>query len=82
MQNIPIIDVSPLRSANPAQRATCAAELGRVCRDIGFFYATGHGMEFADRAVVDQIVAAVRPKEYGFRTLLHALVQSPTFRSK
>jgi isopenicillin N synthase-like dioxygenase len=44
MQNIPIIDVSPLRSADPAQRATCAAELGRVCRDIGFFYATGHGI--------------------------------------
>ena len=44
MQDIPIIDVSPLRSADPAQRAACAAELGKVCRDIGFFYAAGHGI--------------------------------------
>jgi isopenicillin N synthase-like dioxygenase len=44
MQNIPIIDVSPLRSADPEQRAACAAVLGRTCRDIGFFYATGHGI--------------------------------------
>jgi isopenicillin N synthase-like dioxygenase len=44
MQNLPIIDVSPLRSADPAQRAACAAELGKVCRDIGFFYAIGHGI--------------------------------------
>jgi len=44
MQDIPIIDVSPLRSSDPAQRASCAAVLGRTCRDIGFFYATGHSI--------------------------------------
>jgi isopenicillin N synthase-like dioxygenase len=44
MQNLPIIDVAPLRSADPAQRAACAAELGKICRDIGFFYVTGHGI--------------------------------------
>ncbi|MEA2732545.1 MAG: hypothetical protein QOF70_7020 [Acetobacteraceae bacterium] len=44
MRNIPIIDVSPLRSGDPAQRAGCAAVLGRACRDIGFFYVTGHGI--------------------------------------
>jgi isopenicillin N synthase-like dioxygenase len=47
VQNIPIIDVSPLRSGDPAQRAGCAAVLGRACRDIAFFYATGHGIPLA-----------------------------------
>ena len=44
MQNIPIIDVSPLRSDDPAQRTACATALGRICRDTGFFYAVGHGI--------------------------------------
>ena len=45
-------------------------------------YATGHGLEFADREVVANILADVQPKNYGFRTLIHTIVQSPTFRSK
>ena len=45
-------------------------------------YGTGHGIEFSDRATVEAIVADVRSKNYGFRTLVHAIVQSPTFRSK
>jgi isopenicillin N synthase-like dioxygenase len=44
MQKLPIMDVSPLRSPDSAQRSACAAELGKICRDIGFFYATGHGI--------------------------------------
>lgn len=44
MQDIPIIDVSRLRSADLAQRAACAAVLGKACRDTGFFYAAGHGI--------------------------------------
>jgi hypothetical protein len=45
-------------------------------------YGTGHGIELADRPAVETIVAEVRAKNYGFRTLVHAIVQSPTFRSK
>ena len=45
-------------------------------------YATGHGIEFADREVVESILKEVRAREYGLRTLIHAIVQSPTFRSK
>ncbi len=45
-------------------------------------YATGHGLEIADRASVERIVAAIKPKDFGFRTLIHSVVQSPTFRSK
>lgn len=45
-------------------------------------YATGHAIELADRAVVDQIVAELPAQGHGFRSLMHAVVQSPTFRSK
>jgi hypothetical protein len=45
-------------------------------------YATGHGLELADKEMVDGIVATVRAKKYGFRTLLHEIVQSDAFRRK
>lgn len=45
-------------------------------------YATGAEPQFADREVIEQIVANVRSKKYGFRTLVHEIVQSRPFRSK
>jgi cytochrome c553 len=45
-------------------------------------YATGHELEFADRAAIESIVADGKQKHYGFRALIHALVQSETFRNK
>lgn len=42
MSALPIIDVAPLRQAGDAARAS--REIGRACRDLGFFYATGHGI--------------------------------------
>jgi len=45
-------------------------------------YATGHGLEPGDRETVDQVVAAIRTKNYGFRTLIHEIVQSDAFRNK
>jgi hypothetical protein len=45
-------------------------------------YATGGPAEASDRADLDAVVAAVRSKNYGFRTLVHEIVQSPLFRNK
>ena len=45
-------------------------------------YATGADLQFADRAVVEQIVADVRKQNHGFRALVHAVVQSSVFLSK
>ncbi len=44
MQSLPIISVAGLRSADPAERASVAAALGRACREVGFFYAVDHGI--------------------------------------
>jgi uncharacterized protein DUF1585 len=35
-----------------------------------------------DQAVVDEIVKRVRAKNYGFRTLVHEVVQSKIFQTK
>jgi mono/diheme cytochrome c family protein len=45
-------------------------------------YATGSAIRPADGAVIDEIVARVRGKSYGFRTLLHEVVQSRIFLNK
>jgi hypothetical protein len=45
-------------------------------------YATGADLQFADREVVEQIVARCREKKYGFRSLIHAVVQSRVFLNK
>lgn len=45
-------------------------------------YGTGSEIEFADRQTLDDIVASVRDTNYGFRSLVHAVVQSPLFRHR
>ncbi|WP_422370817.1 isopenicillin N synthase family dioxygenase [Hoeflea sp.] len=38
---IPIVDVTPLRQGSGARTV---AEIGKACRETGFFYVTGHGI--------------------------------------
>jgi len=45
-------------------------------------YAIGRGLGFSDRPDVRQVVASARAQQHGFRELIHAVVQSETFRSK
>jgi hypothetical protein len=45
-------------------------------------YGTGRGLEFCDRAEVDRITQAVAAKNYGFRDLVHEIVQSKLFLHK
>lgn len=45
-------------------------------------YSTGADIQFADREVVEQIVEKLRTKNYGFRTLIHEVVQSRVFLNK
>lgn len=47
---IPVIDVLPLRGG--PGRAEMVAAIGQACREIGFFYAVGHGVDEARIASV------------------------------
>ncbi len=45
-------------------------------------FATGAPVRFSDREEVEKILAAAKEKQYGVRSLVHALVQSELFRNK
>jgi isopenicillin N synthase-like dioxygenase len=45
-QDIPVIDIAPLVAGGP-ERQRVAAQLGEACRDHGFFYIKGHGVDEA-----------------------------------
>ncbi|HXC55886.1 MAG TPA: 2-oxoglutarate and iron-dependent oxygenase domain-containing protein [Rhizomicrobium sp.] len=51
-ETLPIIDVAPLFGRDDGGRARVAAAIGRACRDNGFFYATGHGVDAAPLEVL------------------------------
>jgi isopenicillin N synthase-like dioxygenase len=58
MNAIPVIDVAPLANGSPAQAAAVAKALGTACRDVGFFYVTGHSVPPALIARVFEMSAA------------------------
>ena len=43
-------------------------------------YAIGRRIGFSDRSAVEKIVVETRKQDYGFRSLVHAVVQSPAFQ--
>lgn len=61
--------------ADPDQTARTVAEKLLI-------YATGGGLEYADRDELERIVAASREAKYGLRSLVHEVVQSELFLSK
>lgn len=61
---------------------TDSEQFARALTEKLLVYATGHRLEFADRETVTAILTETRPKNHGLRTLVHEVVQSPTFRSK
>ncbi len=66
MQTLPVIDIAGLNAPDPATRRHVTAQLGQACREVGFFYATGHGIpDPVRRAVFDaaHAVFALSPAE-------------------
>jgi hypothetical protein len=45
-------------------------------------YATGAPVRFGDRPAVEQILAQTKAKDFGVKSLVHAIVQSEVFQSK
>jgi isopenicillin N synthase-like dioxygenase len=55
---LPIIDFGGFGSQQPAQRQQVIDEIGRACREIGFFYLTGHNLsQYLIDATFEQIRA-------------------------
>lgn len=53
---VPLIDISGLRSSDLAERTRVAKEIGQACETIGFLGVTGHGI---DPALVDAVFEQV-----------------------
>jgi hypothetical protein len=45
-------------------------------------FSTGAAPSFSDREAIEAIVIAAKQKDYGVRTLIHGLIQSPLFLNK
>jgi cytochrome c553 len=56
--------------------------LARALTERLVTYATGAAPAPSDKPEIDAIVARIREKGYGFRTLVHEIVQSNLFRTK
>jgi hypothetical protein len=57
----------------------------RIARSLAMHlttYSTGAAPTFADRQTLDAIVAATKSSNYGVRSLVHEVIQSPLFRNK
>ena len=44
MNSIPVIDIAPLVNGSPDRAQAVAMTLGSACREVGFFYVSGHGI--------------------------------------
>jgi hypothetical protein len=57
-------------------------QLARALADKLLTYGTGGAPASADRSEIESIVNLAKAKDYGFRTLVHEVVQSRLFQSK
>lgn len=57
-------------------------QLARALTEKLLAYATGASPSHADKPEIEAIVTRIRDKNYGFRTLVHEVVQSKLFRKK
>lgn len=58
------------------------SQITRSLAEKLLIYATGADLQFADRTAVEELVKTTSEQQYRFRELIHAIVQSPTFRHK
>jgi hypothetical protein len=62
--------------------AECKDQIARNMTEMLLTYATGASVQFADREVVEGIVNRLKSRNYGFRTLVHEVVESRVFLNK
>jgi isopenicillin N synthase-like dioxygenase len=79
-QSIPVIDISSLTdNGPPAEQARVAKELHDACRDVGFFYVSGHGMDEAVRTSVLDYGRRFFEQPQAFKDEI-SIAKSTTFR--
>jgi isopenicillin N synthase-like dioxygenase len=61
--SLPVIDVTPLFGRDEMLRRNVADAIGRACRDNGFFYATGHGVDASQLDAAARIFFALPESE-------------------
>ena len=54
---VPVIDIAPYLAGTPEGKRRVAEQLGRACREIGFYVIVGHGV---DPGLVDQVETVSR----------------------
>jgi mono/diheme cytochrome c family protein len=57
-------------------------QLARALAEKLLTYGTGSAPGTTDKPAVEALIGKIREKDYGFRTLVHAVVQSELFQSK
>jgi isopenicillin N synthase-like dioxygenase len=57
LEEVPVIDFGPFLAGSAAERKRVALEIGRACRDIGFFYVVDHGVPLA---LIERVFAEAR----------------------
>jgi len=58
------------------------SQIARCLAEKILVYGTGATVSFADRQAIDQVVEQTKAKDYGLRSIVHAVVQSKAFGSK
>jgi len=71
-------DVRTLKRLLSADEATLARNFAKQLT----IYATGAPLRFSDRTVIEQVLQQAKPTQFGVRSLIHGVVQSPLFREK
>lgn len=88
VQNLLGVEVNPMEllpedgSAHGFDKVSSALALSPVLVEKLLIYATGHRLEFTDKAVIGDIMRQVKAKKHGFRSLMHEVVASTTFQTK
>ena len=54
---VPVIDIAPYLAGTPKGKRRVAAELGRACREVGFYVIVGHGV---DAGLIDEVESVSR----------------------
>ena len=61
-EHLPVINVAPLFGGDEAARQDVAAKIGAACRDLGFFYASGH-------AITERTLSSLNAASHAFFAL-------------